>query len=308
VIVSGGSDNTIRDWDLDSGQPLGEPLKGPDVSVRTVAVGELQGRPVIVSGGAGAMLAVWDMVTGQPVGEPFLGHDTWVSSVAVGEREGRPVIVSGGTTVVIDYELLRDDVNQTVGVWDMATGRPVGEPLEGQICVSSVAVGELEGRPVVISGGNSGTVRVWDLATGRTVSEPYLGHEVWVRSVAVGDLAGRAVIVTGGSHDGTLRVWDLATGQLVGEPMRGHSREVNSVAVGELEGHPVIVSGGDDGMVRVWGLGGQPEFDLRVGATINAIVLPPGSRIVIGTSKGLMVLKWNAMSQFPEGTRPISGL
>jgi len=31
----------------------------------------------------------------------------------------------------------------------------------GKVCVWSVAVGELEGRPVIVSGGWNGTVRVW---------------------------------------------------------------------------------------------------------------------------------------------------
>ena len=40
----------------------------------------------------------------------------------------------------------------------------------------AVAVGELDGRPVVISGSDDGTVRVWDLATGAPVGDPFTGH------------------------------------------------------------------------------------------------------------------------------------
>ncbi|MBV8348993.1 MAG: hypothetical protein JOZ49_16135, partial [Mycolicibacterium sp.] len=42
--------------------------------------------------------------------------------------------------------------------------------------VEAVAVGELEGRPVVVSGGWDQTVRVWDLATGDPVGDPLRGH------------------------------------------------------------------------------------------------------------------------------------
>ena len=43
----------------------------------------------------------------------------------------------------------------TVRVWDLATGTPVGDPFTGHTgSGAAVAVGELEGRPVVVSGGD----------------------------------------------------------------------------------------------------------------------------------------------------------
>ncbi len=55
-------------------------------------------------------------------------------------------------------------------VWDVATGDPVGDPFTGHgDWVSAVAVGELDGRAVVVSGGWDQAVRVWDVATGDPV-------------------------------------------------------------------------------------------------------------------------------------------
>ncbi|MFV2023008.1 WD40 repeat domain-containing protein, partial [Micromonospora sp. LOL_023] len=67
---------------------------------------------------------------------------------------GRPVIVSAS-----------DD--ETVRVWDAATGTPIGEPSTHRTgWVLSVAVGQLDGRPVIVSGRADGAVRVWDAVTG----------------------------------------------------------------------------------------------------------------------------------------------
>jgi WD40 repeat protein len=55
--------------------------------------------------------------------------------------------------------------DKTVRVWDLATGAPIGQPLTGTTdAVISVAVAQLDGRPVIVSGSDDGTVRTWDLA------------------------------------------------------------------------------------------------------------------------------------------------
>ncbi|GAA4289390.1 hypothetical protein GCM10023178_61640 [Actinomadura luteofluorescens] len=62
--------------------------------------------------------------------------------------EGRPVAVTGG-----------DD--ETVRVWDLATGTPLCEPLTGHTAwVCGVACTRLEGRPVAVTASDDETVRV----------------------------------------------------------------------------------------------------------------------------------------------------
>ena len=108
-------------------------------------------------------------------------------------------------------------------MWDAATGSPVGEPLTGHTGpVSSVAVGQADGRAIIASGSDDRTVRVWDAATGSPVGEPLTGHTGPVTSVAVGQADGRAIIASG-SHDQTVRVWDAVTGSPIGEPLTGHT-------------------------------------------------------------------------------------
>jgi WD40 repeat protein len=128
--------------------------------------------------------------------------------------------------------------------------------------VNAVAVTELEGRPIVISGGDDG-VRVWDLATGAPVGDP------------LSDLHGH-----GGQAD-----W------------LGLADSVNAVAAMELEGRPVVISGADDGSVRVWDLARQRavrhhwrDVRLRNAAPVRAAVLIQRENrvnVVIGCADGV---------------------
>ena len=197
VIVSGGDDETVRVWDLESGEPVLGPLTGHDGPVDAVAVGVRRGRPVIVSGSADRTVRVWDLGSGEPVLGPLTGHDGAVGAVAVGVRRGRPVIVSGSA-------------DRTVRVWDLESGEPVLGPLSHDGRVGAVAVGVRRGRPVIVSGSWDDTVRVWDLESGEPVLGPLTGHDGWVDAVAVGVRRGRPVIVSG-SGDQTVRVWGLET-------------------------------------------------------------------------------------------------
>jgi WD40 repeat protein len=102
----------------------------------------------------------------------------------------------------------------TLRCWELATGEPLGEPLVGhQGAVHAVAVGELEGLPVVVSGGEDGTARCWELATGEPLGEPLVGHQGALTAVAIGRLDGQFVVISG-ALDGTLRRWGFPSGLL----------------------------------------------------------------------------------------------
>ncbi|MEU0479957.1 serine/threonine-protein kinase [Streptosporangium sp. NPDC006013] len=186
---------------------------------------------------------------GMPVGRPFTGHTGGIHSMAVAELAGRPVVVSGSSG---------GDGGRTARVWDLATREQIGSPFTGYTDADlsvTLAVTELAGRPVVVSGvsgGDDSTVRVWDLATREQIGSPFTGHTSGVESVTVAELAGRPVVVSGG-YDG-VRVWDLATRGQIGRPSTGRTQEITTMLVTRLRGRPVVVSAGFDGEIRVWSL------------------------------------------------------
>ncbi|WP_051864412.1 WD40 repeat domain-containing serine/threonine protein kinase [Streptosporangium roseum] len=199
VIVSAGGDSTVRVWDLATREQVGRPFTGHTVAAESVVVTELAGRRVVVSaGGDGAR--VWDLATREQVGRPFTAQtdgNTTVT-VTVTEFEGRPVVVSGAAG--------GDD--STVRVWDLATRKQLGRPFTGHTeGVESVVVTELQGRPVVVSGGYDG-IRVWDLATREQIGKAFGTPTHGITSMLVTELEGRPVLLTG-DFDGRVRVWSL---------------------------------------------------------------------------------------------------
>ena len=137
--------------------------------------------------------------------------------------------------------------DETVRVWDLATGTPVGDPFTGHTgAVYAVAAAELDGRPVVISGSDDRTVRVWDLATGTPVGDPFTGH------TGVGDRGGGRASWTAArssSPAATTRrcgcgTWPPAPRSATRSPAT--PTRCTRWRPRELDGRPVVISGSSD--------------------------------------------------------------
>ncbi|CAG7853840.1 Ribosome assembly protein 4 {ECO:0000303/PubMed:16221974} AltName: Full=Notchless protein homolog 1 {ECO:0000250/UniProtKB:Q9VPR4}; AltName: Full=Ribosome biogenesis factor RSA4 {ECO:0000303/PubMed:19737519} [Serendipita indica DSM 11827] len=178
-------------------------------------------------------------------------------------------------------QIVSGSSDNTIRLWDAATGQAVGEPLRGHEGVVN-AVGFSPDGSQIASGSYDNTIRLWDAVTGRAVGEPLRGHEGWVN--AVGFSPDGSQIVSG-SSDNTIRLWDAATGQAVGGPLRGHDDWVN--AVGFSPDGSQIVSGSSDNTIRLWDAAtgqavGEPLRGHEGG--VSAVGFSPdGSQIVSGS-------------------------
>jgi WD40 repeat protein len=212
-----------------------------------------------------------------------------VTTVAVGKVDGRVVIVSG-------------DHGGTVRGWEADTGQPVFQPLRGhEAMITAVAVGMLKRGAVVVVGGKS-LVEVLALASGEPVvqalslfngtRDPYSGLSSgisrFVEKVAVRERDGRNVIVFKSGR--WTHVWDPDSGQTEAQLLRDENVWVLSESAGALDEREMTVSGRQDGTVRVQDASGQLKLSVRVDASIDAVAVAPGDRIVVGASKGLMIL------------------
>lgn len=242
IAVTASEDGTARVWDLTTRAQLGMPFTLHRSTVGAVAVGTLGDKQVAITGGADKRAHVWDLQTRQPIGPPLIGHADTITSVAVTEFDGRTIVVTGCA-------------DGTVGLWDLVTRQQIGEPLAAHLSiipyyrrVRSVAVGNLEGEPVLLTCGGL-DVRLWNLRTRQRIGQPLAGHNEALSAASLGVVNGRPTAVSAG-NDRTARIWDLTAEN----PAAAHTGDIRSIASRVVGNRRLAVTGGDDTTARIWDL------------------------------------------------------
>ncbi|KIL56156.1 hypothetical protein M378DRAFT_89741, partial [Amanita muscaria Koide BX008] len=262
-VASGSEDRTIRIWDTEVGVLVGEPLKGHNGPVTSVAFSPLDSR-LLVSGSKDKTVCVWDTVTSSLTRGPLRGHSNWVRSVAFSPSGER--FVSGS-------------VDETICIWNAKTWMMVGNPLKGHTGpVNCVAFSPDSQR--IVSGSDDKTICIWDASTELSLCKR-LYHEGEIWSITFSQDGSKIV---SGSND-TIYIWDTETGLKTCNPLEGHTGQICSVAVSS--NRKWILSGSGDHTIRAWDIDtGTPissPFKPHSLGVRSLAISPDGNKIVSGS-------------------------
>src|SRR6266700_4063882 len=182
TLISGGDDNTIKMWNLYTGQLL-HTFEGHIEDVSTVAISP-DGQ-MLVSGSWDRTIKIWDLYAIQLL-DTLRGHLRYVLSTAISPNG--QILASGSQ-------------DTTINLWDLHTGELLRTLMGHSESVYSIVFSP-DGKTLV-SGSGDNTVKVWNLQTGqvlRTLTE----YTDEVRSVAFSP-TGQAFAI--GGYDGTIKIW-----------------------------------------------------------------------------------------------------
>jgi WD40 repeat protein len=295
AFLASADGSAVRLWDLTTGQPAGE-LTGHLGTVRALATTDIGGRPHLASAGDDSAVRLWDLTTGQPAGE-LTGHASYVRALASGLNAGNAVLASAGDDGTIrvwdiasgtqTHVLAQPGRTTSVAVsaffdgtfvaagtddgrvrlWDCADGRLIRGAWQGFFdrsastgWVVSIAVGQGELRPLLVTGNDDGVIRLWNADSGEYLYS-ISAHSGWVRTVALGRIDGRLLLASGGD-DGMVRLWDPLAGAQIRQ-LSGHQGWIYSVSFGRIGSRNVLATAGEDAVIRLW--------DVRSGALVSTL-------------------------------------
>jgi WD40 repeat protein len=200
----------------------------------------------------------------------FKGHEEIVCSVAF----------IAGTRLLVTASN-----DKSLRVWDVDTGKQVGEPLLGHDAGVQRVAASPDGRWIV-SGGANGSILVWEVGTNKRelkrVPISIKGNEENVTSII---FAPDSETFASASYDATVCVWKRETGEILFGPLKvGYSALSVSYSPDGTK-----LAAGTDKHIIVWNTKTGKELLKIEQRAYRLAFTPDGSRLVSGNLKDIRI-------------------
>ena len=281
-LASGSWDQTVKFWDVSTGQELGT-MASKMKEVQALAFSR-DGHWLATENSSNTVI-LWDATTGREIrtlpGNKPLGvlGDSWVYSIAFSP----------------DGQWLASGVDdKTVRLWDVTTGQAVRDLTALRRSVIYIAF-SLDGRWLA-SGGDDKTIRIWEVSTGQEI-RTLSGHKKNVYAVA---FSPNGRWLASASADKSVRIWEVATGREV-HALTGHGNVVSSLTFSP-DGR-WLASGSWDKTVKIWDVETGQELQTLAGHNhaIYTVAFDSGGNWVAAGSQDGTIKLWQLKKSAEPG-------
>ncbi|NET46389.1 caspase family protein [Okeania sp. SIO2B3] len=266
-VVSKSSDNTIKLWNLETGEVI-RTFQGHTEFVTSISISP--DSQTLASSSFDNTIKLWNLETGELI-RTLQGHDQPVTSISISPDS--QTLASGS-------------FDNTIKLWNLETGKEIRTFQGHDDSVDSVSISP-DGQTLA-SGSNDNTIKLWNLETGKEI-RTLQGHTEWVSSVSFNP---DGQTLASGSNDNTIKLWNLETGEEI-RTFQGHTGWVSSVSFSP-DGQ-TLASGSFDNTIKLWNLETGEEIRTFQGHNddVSSVSFSPDGQTLASGSRDQTIKLWD---------------
>ncbi|MCF7859120.1 MAG: DUF4062 domain-containing protein [Candidatus Cloacimonetes bacterium] len=289
IAISGGYDNIVRIWIVQTGECLHE-LKGPTGNYRIWDVGITPNGKLAVSANEDGTIQLWDVESGKCL-DKFKAHSQCVKSLRI-SPDGKTLATGGWDNKLKIWDLVLKNCRMTldyhnshIPTTNFVTVDQFNEITKGKI--NSVAFTPDSLKAVV--GCWNGEVIVWDIVNRECL---YLLKSDDIDNINSVDITPDGKLAISGGIDKNVRVWDLLTGEEI-RLLKGHEDRIWGVGIKADGTRAASVS--SDGHMCIWDLTCTTDKVIER-HNVRVSMLYVSQNYMSALSEGIGFIEWNLIT------------